>query len=443
MKAYFTSMDQGKRNTREITVQADQSNPNREMHVVTVFPQMTYQTIYGFGGAFTDAAGYVYSLMGDEDKKDFLQTYFREMHYIWGRTSIDSCDFGLEMYAAGNDPADTGLEHMDYRRGDRYVLLLVHDAGKAAGQTIRMMLTPWSPPAWMKTNGSRVHGGRLKKECAPLWAEYICRYVKHCLEAGMDVRLLSMQNEPHAVQTWDSCIVDDRQEGEFIRRYLGPALKKHGLDQQLALLIWDHNKEHVVDRATAVICDEAMAEQIGGIAFHWYTGDHFENVRMAHELFPDKRLVFSEGCVEHSIWGTDAELSGAVRYAHEYIGDINAGTDTLIEWNLLLDEKGGPNHVENFCDAPMMYDTVRHVLRKKLSLDYIGHFSRFILPGAVRLGVSRFSESLEITAARNPDGSIAAVLLNNAGKETSLFLQCSGSFYPLTLPAYGICTCVL
>lgn len=444
IKAYITGMRQGQRFARETTLQADAEIRNKEMKLISVYPQVGYQTIRGFGGAFTDAAGYVYAQMDEASREEMIRTYFdpKEMGYTWGRTSIDSSDFGVEMYAADDDPRDTALERMDFTRNEKYVLPLLRDAGKAAGAPIRMMLTPWSPPAWMKTNGSRVQGGSLREECAPIWAEYICRYALHCIETGVDVRLLSAQNEPHAIQRWDSCIFTDAQERDFIRDHLAPALKRHGLDKRLTLLIWDHNKEHVLERAQAILCDRELRDAVGGIAFHWYSGDHFENLSMAHALFPEQRLVFSEGCVEHSVWGSDAELPGAIHYAHEYIGDINAGADTLIEWNLVLDEKGGPNHVGNFCDAPMMYDTVKRQLHKKLSLQYIGHFSRHIRPGAVRIGVSRYTPSVEATAVKNADGTIAVVMLNPTREETAFNLQIGESFYPITLPAGAIITCV-
>ena len=445
MITYITGMDRDQKITERKIIRADESLRNAEMNLVTVYPQARFQTIRGFGGAFTDAAGYVYSRMDEKDRQDVIRTYFdpSEMGYAWGRTSIDSCDFSTEMYAADNDPEDIGLEHMDYARGEKYILPMLRDAEKAAGHPLQMMLTPWTPPAWMKTNGSRVHGGSLRPEFAPLWAEYICRYALHCIETGMDVRLLSVQNEPNAVQTWDSCVYTGEQEREFIRRHLLPALQRSGLDRRLDLLIWDHNKERAQDRALEVMNDDFMKAAVGGVAFHWYAGDHFENLEMTARSFPGKRLVFTEGCVEHSIWGTGAELTGAVKYAHEYIGDLNAGADTLIDWNLLLDEKGGPNHMGNYCDAPMMYDTAERRLHKKLSLDYIGHFSRHIRPGAVRLGVSRFSDRIEATAAQNPDGSVAAVLLNPGKTEERLTLRIEGNCYPVSLPAGGIMTCVL
>ena len=441
MKVFLTGMRAGKRFSETLSVEPDNGG---EMRQVAVWPRMTYQTIRGFGGAFTDAAGYVYSMMGEADRKDMIDTYFNpdQMGYAWGRASIDSCDFGLEMYAADDDPDDTALERMDFTRNDRYVLPLLMDAQAAAGRPIQMMLTPWSPPAWMKTNQSRVHGGALRPECAPVWAEYICKYIGHCLDAGMDVRLLSSQNEPHAVQTWDSCIMTDAQEAAFLRDHLLPALRRHGLDGRISTLIWDHNKEHMLNRTLAVLDDPTLVEGVAGVAFHWYSGDHFENIAMTRERFPGKRLVFTEGCVEHSIYGTEAELHGAIKYAHEYIGDLNAGVDTFIDWNLLLDERGGPNHVGNFCDAPMMYDTVEGKLHKKLSLDYIGHFSRHIRPGSVRLGVSRFSQDIEVAAARNHDGSIVAVALNPTDAERRFNLRVDDRFYPVALPAGAIATCV-
>lgn len=444
MKAWMTYAIGGEKISQQMDLIEDKSQPNRENLLVALMPNHTYQTIHGFGGALTDASGYVYSLMDEKTRQDVVKTYFDPecMGYVWGRTSIDSCDFSKDMYAAGDDPEDTQLEHMDYSRADRYMLPLFADAQRAAGKPLKMMLTPWTPPAWMKTNADRKHGGRLKEEYAPLWAEYICRYIRHYMDYGMDVRLLSAQNEPHAVQTWDSCIYSDEEEKCFVRDHLIPALKKHGLDQRISLLIWDHNKEHMLQRAEHIMADDGLKNEIGGVAFHWYSGDHFDSIRMTAEAFPGKRIVFTEGCVEHSIYGSDAELIGAVHYAHEYIGDLNAGADTMIDWNILLDAKGGPNHVGNFCDAPMMYDTEKGVLHKKLSLDYIGHFSKAIKPGAVRIGVSCFGREIEATAARNPDGSIAAVLLNTMDREISAFLRIEGKHYPFTLPARGIMTCL-
>ncbi len=445
MRVWISDMKDGKKISLHADVEKDSSQLNREMQLVRVFPEIAYQSIQGFGGAFTDAAGYVYSQMPDTVKEEFLGTYFGSdgLHYTMGRTSVDSCDFGTEMYAADNDPNDDSLSHMDFSRCDRYVMPLYRDAVKRAGYPVGMMLTPWSAPAYMKDNGSRIHGGKLLPAYAQRWAEYIVKSVVHCIRYGMDVQLLSVQNEPQASQTWDSMLMTAEEEGDFIRRHLVPALREADILDKVCLLIWDHNKEAAWERARITLSDPAVKQAVGGVAFHWYTGDHFDNLDLIRQSFPGKRLVFSEGCVEHSVFGEDAEKPGAVKYAHEYIGDLNHGADTFLDWNLLLDEQGGPNHVGNFCDAPVMYDRNTKKLQKKLSLDYIAHFSKYMLPGSVRTAVSSCAAGLEAAAARNPDGSLAVVILNRTGKQARFFLDIHGAYYPLCLDEGAILTAIV
>ncbi|MBQ6528003.1 MAG: glucosylceramidase, partial [Clostridia bacterium] len=151
----------------------------------------------------------------------------------------------------------------------------------------------------------------------------------------------------------------------------------------------------------------------------------------------------SEGCVEHSVYGNDKDLLGAVKYAHEYIGDMNHGADTLIEWNLLLDEQGGPNHVGNYCDAPLMYDREKKQLIRKISLEYIGHFSRYLKPGSRRIGTSSWNRDLEATGVLNPDGPLAVVVLNAGKNAQDFYLKVGEDYYPLHLDASSILTAVL
>ena len=238
MKQFFTLFKNGKKSIACLDTQPDPDLSDAEKNLIDLYPEVRFQRIEGFGGAFTDAAGYVFSLMPEEMGKQLLKDYFSPegLGYTFGRTSIDSCDFSTEMYAADDDPDDRDLSRFDMERPLRYVLPLLLGAEEAAGQPIRMMLTPWSPPAWMKTNASRKHGGHLKKECRAMWAEYICRYILEAEKAGMRVCFLSSQNEPAASQTWDSCLYTGTEEGEFIRDFLYPALIRHGL-AHVALLI--------------------------------------------------------------------------------------------------------------------------------------------------------------------------------------------------------------
>ena len=444
MKFYTTCYSDGNKQSALKEIFPDVNEKEREKELVNLYPQVRYQTIAGFGGAFTDSAGYMFAQMPPHLQDRLIDDYFSPegLGYTIGRTSVDSCDFSLECYASCDTPGDMQLDGFDVSRAQKYMLPLLRRANQKAAQPIKMMLTPWTPPAWMKTNGSRLRGGMLKEEYYGLWAEYICRFIKQYQADGVDVCAVSSQNEPKAVQTWDSCLLSGTQERIFIRDHLYPALCRHGLDQ-LKVLIWDHNKERAFDRACETINDEVMDSIVDGVAVHWYSGDHFEALQMIRERYPDKLLVFSEACVEYSIYAEPDHLRNAQMYAHDIIGNLNHGLNAFIDWNLVLNEQGGPNHVGNYCDAPMMYDTRTGVLTKNLSYDYIGHFSRYIKPGAVRIGMSRFDTGLEVVAAQNPDGSIAVVTLNRQPKDVSFFLRLGDKVWPVQQPAQSISTCVI
>lgn len=444
MKRYTTCLQKGEKKYLVDDIAPDPRETQREKDLINLYPQVRRQRITGFGGAFTDSAGYVFSIMPEPLQEQFLQDYFSPegLGYTLGRTSIDSCDFSLSCYASCNEPQNPLLAGLDTSRAGQYVLPMIQRAQATLGRSISMMLTPWSPPAFMKTNHSRVGGGELKEEYYGMWAEYICQFLKAYQAAGVNVCMLSSQNEPKAVQRWDSCILSGKQEQVFIRDHLYPALQRHGLTE-VALLIWDHNKERAFDRAYETICDGEMEKIVSGIAVHWYSGDHFEALQMVHERFPDKQLVFSEACVEYSLFAGQNQLKNAQMYAHDLIGNLNHGLNAFIDWNLVLDEMGGPNHVQNFCDAPMMYNTKTGVLTKNLSYDYIGHFSRYIKPGAVNIGLSRFGQELEATAVCNPDSSICVVVMNPHAKAIPFFLRLGDRVWPIAQEDESISTCII
>ena len=386
------------------------------IHQVSVYPELRFQRFQGFGGAFTEAAAVCWKGLSPERRQAFLDAYFGPdgLGYTLGRVHMGSCDFSLGNYACQAGAEDDGF---DTSRDDENLIPMLQAAQKTAGTPIGLMLSPWSPPAFMKTNGDMNHGGALKPEYKARWAQCMAKYAAHYRAAGCDVRLMSVQNEPAAVQTWDSCIYSAQEEGEFAVEYLAPALAEAGCGD-VKILAWDHNKELLFSRAAGTMAVPGAAEAVGGFAFHWYTGDHFDAVRLTKNRWPDKELWFSEGCVEYSRFDGMTTLQKAEMYAHDILGNLNAGISGSIDWNLLLDAKGGPNHVGNFCEAPVMLNEDGSDFTIQTEYYYIGQFSRFIRPGAVRLGVSRWSTDVEATAFENPDGSRVMVMLNRT--ETAL-----------------------
>ncbi len=417
------------------------------MRVINVYPEHSYQTVNGFGGAFTEASGYNLSRLPEAVQEDILKAYFAEdgLRYNLCRTHINSCDFALGNYAYVEDAADTEFRTFDIARDQQYIIPMIKRAAGLMSEELVLLASPWSPPAFMKTNGEMNHGGKLKEEYYGAWAKYMARYIKEYAAIGIKVDMISVQNEPMAVQTWDSCIYETDEEMRFVRDYLGPTFAAEGLGY-VRILVWDHNKEILWERANGVLKEKEAAKYTAGVAFHWYSGDHFESVALVREKYPEAELYFTEGCVEYSRFADSNEVYKAEMYAHDMLGNLAAGINGYMDWNLLLDEQGGPNHVHNFCAAPIMCNVTEGTMEKRLSYYYIGQFSRYIRRGAVRVATTRFTDKLETVAFRNPDGSMATVLLNRTGEDIHCSLRFAGEnecAYPVCVKAHSICTAVL
>ncbi len=390
---------------------------------VTIDPTKTFQTVEGFGGALTESAAYVLGTLDKTDRNRVLEAYFdpeNGIGYTLARTHINSCDFSLDNWAC-IEQKDESLESFSMERTDRWITPLVRDALTASGGRMHLMLTSWSPPAWMKDNNDMNNGGRLLDGYENLWARYMVRFMKEMRSRGVPLWCVSVQNEPEATQTWDSCRWTAEAEGRFACEHLGPEMEKEGFGS-VPILVWDHNRDRLFERMQECMNHPGADKYIGGAAFHWYSGDQYDCVARTAEKWPDKMLVFTEGCIEGGA-RPGAWFPGE-RYAHNIINDLNAGCTAWVDWNIALDLEGGPNHAGNFCDAPVLVDTERGTFTFQSSYWYLGHFSKFIKPGAIRLGSSiesgmtpatvdgRLGNAFEACAFRNPDGTTAVVLCN-------------------------------
>ncbi|QFT90404.1 Glucuronoxylanase XynC precursor [Bacillus sp. THAF10] len=408
---------------------------------IKLFPNQQYQQWLGFGGAFTEAAAYNWSQLSETNKSAIIHAYFNKetgLGYNLGRTAIHSSDFALGNYTYVEE-GDVNLETFNIEREQKYVLPFIQAAESEAQETITILASPWSPPAWMKTNNEMNNGGKLLDEYREAWANYYVKYVKAMEAKGVAIWGISVQNEPEATQVWDSCIYTAEEERDFVKNYLGPIMEKNGLGDK-KIIIWDHNRDVIVERATTVLSDPEAAKYVWGTGNHWYVSEEFANLSKVHEAFPDKHLLFTEGCIEGGVklgaWHTGE------RYARNIIGDMNNWLEGFIDWNLVLDMQGGPNHVGNYCDAPIIVDTEQDDVHFNSSYYYIGHFSKFIKPGAKRIAHETELEEVSLVAFRNEDESIAVVLLNETemAKETSLELE--GNVMNLAIPGRCITTVV-
>lgn len=437
MKCYVSNQEVQFQET-EVTLTAGEGG---EMQQVCVHPTVSYQQILGMGGALTEASAYTYARMSAEKQQQLLALYFGGGNdYNFCRLHIQSCDFALGNYAYVDDAQDRELHSFSIERDRKYIIPFAK-AALGRNPKIQFLASPWSPPAFMKTNEEMNHGGKLRQEYYQMWADMVARYVSAYQDEGIAVRRLTVQNEPAAVQTWDSCIFSGAEEAEFACRYLRPALDR-ARHSDVKINIWDHNKEKILERAAESFGVEGAREAVDGIAFHWYTGEHFDALAEVRRQYPDKELIFTEGCVEYSRLAADDQVRHAEMYAHDIIGDFNAGMNGFIDWNLILDQQGGPNHVGNYCDAPVMCDVDADTIDVKLSYYYIGHFSRFIRPGAKRILVSKYSPDIEATAFRNEDGGKVLVLLNRSDRDAGFVFSVEGKHSgQMLLGKHSIMTC--
>lgn len=413
-----------------------------EENVVNLYPNLQFETFEGFGGAVTDSAAYVYSLMSEDKKRKLLETYFLKdhMNYQMVRIPMDSCDFSTGLYEAMSDPADENLNSFSFERTERYIIPMLKDIERISGKKPEIMLSPWSPPAFMKTNGSRKNGGSLKPEYAKLWAEYICRYIREFQDRGFYVKRISIQNEPKAEQSWDSCVYTAREEKAFLEDHLYPAMLRHEL-AGVEVFIWDHNKERVYERVEAVVQGKA-AEMVAGAACHWYSGDHFEALDLVRCFYPDLKLIISESCIEYSKYDAKDQFANAARLSHEIIGDLNHGVTAFYDWNLLLDERGGPNHVGNYCQAPYMYDTRTGQLIDQEIQRHLYQFSHHIMPGARRIAFSKYTDCFDMTAFLNPDKTIVVLWLNRNKYEIPINLRLQEEVFSFLLAPESVTSSV-
>ena len=446
MQWYLTARytpDRLKEQPSAFFIQKDDNDPGSA--AILIDATKTFQTIEGFGGAFTDAAAETFYKLSDKLQTQIISDYFnpeRGIGYTLGRTHINSCDFSSRSYSYDEKEGDMRLEYFSIDMDKVFRIPFIRKALSHTKENFKLFASPWSPPAWMKTNNNMLHGGKLKKEYRQTWAEYYVKFVQMYQQEGITLWGLTVQNEPAAVQTWESCIYTAEEERNFVRDYLGPALKNANLNR-IKLIIWDHNRDLLFHRAKIIYDDPETAKYIWGTGFHWYDGDHFENVRLVYDAFPQKKLLFTEGCLLPFHRKKITEWHCGETYAKSIIMDLNNGAAGWCDWNLLLDETGGPNHVSNFCFAPIIADTVFDELHYMNSFYYIGHFSKFIRPGAKRIICSSTCDELLCTAFLNPGGKIAVVIFNASEKEINFNFIRDSQTAEFKSPARSIMTIIL
>ncbi|MBT8179131.1 MAG: glycosyl hydrolase family 30 [Eudoraea sp.] len=447
-----------------------------EASQIKLLPDQEFQTITGFGGSFTEASAYLLNQLGAVNRKKIIDAYFgpEGARYSLTRTHMNSCDFSLSNYSYAPVEGDVELSSFSIEEDRDDIIPMIKEAMAVSEDGFKIMASPWTAPPWMKDNKDW-RGGKLLPEYYDSWALFFSKYIDAYRAEGIDIWGFTVENEPLGNDNnWESMHFTPQEMTDFVKNHLGPRLEQDG--HEVKILGYDQNRgDELKDWVETMFQDEVSRKYFDGTAVHWYasTFDWFpENLQMAHEIAPDKHIIQSEACVDAEVpkwqddpwywskeatdWGWDwapekdkhlhPKYVPVYRYARDIIGCLNNWVDGWVDWNMVLDRQGGPNWFENWCVAPVIVDPEEDEVYFTPLYYTLSHFSRFIRPGAVRIGFENSDDSLMVTAAQNPDGSIAIVILNqeeeakqfalSLGEETTKNITISGqAVQTLIVPA--------
>lgn len=467
VEVYETSAQGNK--LQKITGFSQSENPV----IVNLLPEKKFQTMTGFGGAFTESSAYLLNQMGDVNRKDILNAYFGSegAKYSLTRTHINSCDFSLNNYSYAPVSGDINLDSFSIEEDRDDIIPMIKEAMLISEDGFKIISSPWTAPPWMKDN-NEWKGGRLLPEYYDSWALFFSKYLEAYKKEGIDIWGITVENEPLGNgNNWESMHYTPEEMVEFVKNNLGPKLEADGHD--VKILGYDQNRGKEMEEWVEVLLkDEEALKYFYGMAVHWYTGtvDWFpESLNKAHELAPDKHLIHTEGCIDAEVphwqeddwywkkeatdWGYDwapeedkpdhPKYVPVYRYARDIIGCMNNWVEGWVDWNMVLDREGGPNWAKNWCIAPVIVDPEKDEVYYTPLYYTMTHFSRYIRPDAVRIGFENPDEDLMITAAQNPDGSIAVIVLNMGLEQKDLQILLDGNDTQVQVSAQAIQTIMI
>lgn len=446
---YTTSKSEGKHIERSNSAPFEKyGQPLEGDAYIFIDAKHQFETFLGFGGAITDASAEVYAKLPEDKRKELIEAYYDDekgIGYNLVRTHMNSCDFSSENYIYINE-GDNSLNSFDVSHDERYRIPLIKDAMRKIGDEFLLFFAPWSPPAWMKTNNSMLAGGHLLEKYYPVWAEYYVKFIKEYEKRGIPIWGLSIQNESMAATAWEACQYTANEQRVFLRDYLGPALRHAGMGDK-KVMIWDHNRDLLYQYVSVIMNDPEAAKYVWGAGVHWYeswAGEPlYDNVRLTKSAFPDLNLIFTEGCLAFFDKDKLYELWRGEHYATNILNDLRSGVMGWTDWNILLDMTGGPNHLNNYCFAPVHADVETGELHYTYAYWYIGHFSKFIKRGAKRVAASSNRSQLETVAYLNPDNKLVVVVLNRTDKDIKYGMWIDGYNSQSIIKAHTITTWVM
>ena len=467
VKVYETSAEGNK--LTEIT----KFSPQESAVQIKILPEEQYQTLLGFGGSFTEASASLLNKLSQEKRKKVLDGYFSEngANYSLTRTHIASCDFSLSNYTYAPVADDMELKNFTIEQDKGDLIPMIKQAQSISKEGFKIVASPWTSPPWMKDNKGYV-GGKLLPQYNDVFALYYSKYLEAYKKEGIDIWGLTVINEPNGNgNNWESTIFTPEEMTNFVQHHLGPQLEKDGWGD-VKILGYDQNRADLPKWADTMYKDANTSKYFDGMAIHWYesTYDYFpDKLQYTHNKAPNKYMIQTEACADAEVphwqddawywkkeatdWGWDwasaeekhlhPKYSPVHRYATDIIGCLNNWVDGWIDWNMVLNRQGGPNWFKNWCLAPVIVDENAEEVYFTPNYYVMAHFSKYIRPGAKRIGFENPDKSLMVTAAQNPDKTIAVVIFNPTESPRTLQLNLGNHNTTITISKEALQTVII
>lgn len=384
---------------------------------ITLKPEQKFQEILGFGAAFTDAACYTFNRLSAEAREQLFHEMFApsEMGLNVCRVCMGASDYSTKLYSYDDDGPDPDLAHFSLAHDREYILPMLREARKA-NPDLFLFGSPWSPPGWMKFNGSML-GGAMRRGSLAVYAQYFLKFLQGYAAEGVPVQAVTPQNEVDTDQDgrMPACIWPQEYEIEFVGSHLGPLLRQQGMGTQIWVL--DHNY-NLWGRAICELDDPALRSFCNGIAWHGYVG-HAEMMSRVHQAYPEVGMHWTEGGPDYtnSDYATDW-----VKWGQTFISVLRNWCSSLTGWNLALDEQGRPNIGPFPCGGMVTIHSQSKEVTRSGQFWGMTHFARCIRRGARRFETQGTLMSLDHVAVENPDGG-KVLVLSNAGSARTVSVQ--------------------
>lgn len=407
-----------------------------EVDTITLHPDKKYQEILGFGGAFSDASCYMFNQLSPAVRAELFHTLFApsEMALNVCRTCIGSPDSSATVYSYDEGDVDPDLNRFSIERDREYILPMLRQA-RGVNPEIFLVSSPWSPPGWMKSNGSML-GGCMRHTYMPSYANYFLKFLRAYDAEGIAIQAVTIQNEVDADQdgSTPACAWPQDYEADFVTLHLGPLFDRSGVKTKIWII--DHNY-NLWGRAMGELETPDMLKYTNAVAWHGYSGRP-EWINRVQDAFPGVEMYWTEGGPNYMAPGYLTEWS---TWGETFTGILRNCCRSITAWNFATNEHGRPyvGAGGSGVGGAMIIDSVTKKISYSGMFWALGHFSKFVQRGARRIDSQSSSKALSHCAFENPDGSLVAVL-TNSGEQRAYELRLNTKVASVNVPGNSVVT---